>query len=252
VQRYVEKYEVGVKLPPLIVQKDTYVLIAGYHRYEALKRLGRDEVEVEIVDIPDSELIYEAYRSNDPHGLPVSKLKRNLLIWRAYNVDGKNQEQIAETFQLSQSRVNQILKEMEYATMSQGEFFNYINTNKIKVVPKNKAKKRKQIIELIKEGKLSNIEIAKQTDSSEGYVSQIKQELEKWNQQAVVLFKIQKVDLLKLLKSALVNGLLKSCVLTFTSDKLIIKNISETVGVVAEFTQEYFLDYEDSDLLIGA
>ena len=38
--RYRGQYELGEHLPPLIVQKESCILIDGFHRLEALKRLG--------------------------------------------------------------------------------------------------------------------------------------------------------------------------------------------------------------------
>ena len=98
VERYLEKYENGVELPPLDVQKDTYVLINGYHRYQALKTLGREQVKVKVWEVNDADLLYLAYRLNNEQGQTVNSNARNTLIWRARYSDKKSQKEIWTNF----------------------------------------------------------------------------------------------------------------------------------------------------------
>ena len=52
ITQYKEQYELGESLPPLVIQKEKHILIDGFHRLEAQKRLGWEETEVELRDIP--------------------------------------------------------------------------------------------------------------------------------------------------------------------------------------------------------
>lgn len=62
------------RLPPLLVQKGTLVLIGGHHRLHALE--GRDVVAVFEEDVPD-ELMWEwAVRDNVSHGKPMTAKER--------------------------------------------------------------------------------------------------------------------------------------------------------------------------------
>lgn len=73
--------EVFDALPPVIVQKDTGVLIDGFHRVAAAKHIGRYDVPADEVDIPDDELFAEACKRNNAHGLALSNDERNEAIW---------------------------------------------------------------------------------------------------------------------------------------------------------------------------
>ena len=81
VARYQELYEEG-KGKPLTVQKGTLVLIDGYHRLEAAKRAGLEEIEVEEIDVPDdlSSQLVAAYRANRDHGVPSDRSQSSWLV----------------------------------------------------------------------------------------------------------------------------------------------------------------------------
>jgi DNA-binding CsgD family transcriptional regulator len=62
VERYVEALGAGDRFPPIILEAGTNRLLDGMHRYQAHRRLGRDEIDAEFHEIPDGEppLLYAA------------------------------------------------------------------------------------------------------------------------------------------------------------------------------------------------
>lgn len=66
------------KLPPILVQKDTFTLIDGKHRLHAAFEAAASTVHIliEEMDIPDSELWIEAYRANKSHGRALTTAER--------------------------------------------------------------------------------------------------------------------------------------------------------------------------------
>jgi ParB-like chromosome segregation protein Spo0J len=78
VQRYLEDIKEGIQFPPIKVQKDTFILIDGLHRLNAMKAAGMLNVPVEEVECDDIELALEAYKSNSLHGLMLSTEDRHL------------------------------------------------------------------------------------------------------------------------------------------------------------------------------
>ena len=99
IERYMTLYEQG-KTKALTVQKGTKVLIDGFHRLEALKRLGKEYVGVEDRDLPDSELLVEAYLMNKGHGVPITREERNNLIIKLRFDQERTLEEIAKTVDL--------------------------------------------------------------------------------------------------------------------------------------------------------
>jgi ParB-like chromosome segregation protein Spo0J len=72
IEEYAARYEEGLKLPPLSVVKvdDRYILVDGFHRYAALKKLGDYEVEVTILKgETEEDAKYMSWAANKTHGL---------------------------------------------------------------------------------------------------------------------------------------------------------------------------------------
>jgi len=67
--------EVLDDLPPIMVQRDTFVLIDGRHRLEATIGVG-DHVRIVEVDVPDIELHTAAVKANRGHGVPLTAKER--------------------------------------------------------------------------------------------------------------------------------------------------------------------------------
>ena len=174
VMRYLEKYENGVELPPLDVQKDTYVLINGYHRYQALKNLGKEQVKVKLWEVNDKDLIYLAYSLNDEQGQAVNSSARNALIFRARHSDKKGLKEIGQIFGITESRVSQILERIEnsYRESQALDLVDQITAKEVKVDLREKVSKV-EVLKKINEG-ITQSEIAKEFGITEGRVSQIR------------------------------------------------------------------------------
>jgi ParB-like chromosome segregation protein Spo0J len=65
-----------VKLPSILVQKNSLRIIDGMHRVEAAKLCGLHAISVRIVDCTDQEALVLAVKSNTLHGLPLSRADR--------------------------------------------------------------------------------------------------------------------------------------------------------------------------------
>ncbi|MDD5529542.1 MAG: hypothetical protein PHX21_05870 [bacterium] len=108
ISRYEELYTSG-KTKPLLIQKGTNRIIDGFHRNSALIRRGIEKVDVEEIDVSNSDIRAEIYRCNAAHGVPYSKEERNKLIEDLYIKDRKTQEQISEIIGIAQSTVSAII-----------------------------------------------------------------------------------------------------------------------------------------------
>lgn len=72
IEAYRERLE---DLPPVTVQRDTFVLIDGRHRLEA--HIGvSDHIRIVELDIEDYELFEYALRANRAHGVPLTARER--------------------------------------------------------------------------------------------------------------------------------------------------------------------------------
>src|SRR5262245_5583168 len=67
VRHLVDVLEAGTKLPRITVQRDTRVVLNGWHRVKAYKHLGRSRIEVEEVDggTSNAELLLFACRQDE-------------------------------------------------------------------------------------------------------------------------------------------------------------------------------------------
>lgn len=68
----------GVELPPVLAGRinGTLVLLDGFHRAEAHRKVGRLEIEVEVVDTTPREARWLAARGNLTHGLQLKPRER--------------------------------------------------------------------------------------------------------------------------------------------------------------------------------
>ena len=112
IKRYQEAYEIGEDMPPLIVQKEKLILIDGYHRHEALTRLGREEVEIELRDIPEDEIPIESIRCNRKHGRSFTVEETDDLIWYLKTQRGLTHQQIADIMLCSVGTISNKLKKL--------------------------------------------------------------------------------------------------------------------------------------------
>jgi hypothetical protein len=73
IERYALDFD---KLPPIVVQKDTFKLIGGKSRLLAAPKATRDHVRIAELDVPDEELWELAYQDNREHGVPYKLSER--------------------------------------------------------------------------------------------------------------------------------------------------------------------------------
>jgi predicted XRE-type DNA-binding protein len=101
------------ELPPISADRQTKVVLDGWHRIEAHKLEGETTIAVEFEDCPAHLLMARAYALNARHGLPVANDVRDRIILDLRQ--GKNghdpltEKEIAQVMGLSQQRVNQVL-----------------------------------------------------------------------------------------------------------------------------------------------
>ncbi len=108
IQRYTERYESDPdSLPPIVLQKETQLLIDGFHRKQAMELAGLEKCFAEIIETDNPRL--EAIRRNREHGVPLTKEERNNQI-EVLHEEGLTQTDIGDLFNLSQNRVSEILK----------------------------------------------------------------------------------------------------------------------------------------------
>lgn len=72
-----ERYALAFdELPPVLVQKDTFLLIDGYHRLCAAPKAWSDCVRIVEMDISDAEVWEWAFVENREHGVPLTQAER--------------------------------------------------------------------------------------------------------------------------------------------------------------------------------
>jgi ParB-like chromosome segregation protein Spo0J len=94
VEEYREAMEIGSEFPPITVwQKgDEFWLIDGMHRLMASKRLGRETIKAEIVELKDMLEAEILAITKNRHGLPLTKEEKRLLCQNLYSKNVKIQE----------------------------------------------------------------------------------------------------------------------------------------------------------------
>ena len=64
--------DVGVRLPPILVRRQTMQVIDGAHRLEAARLRGDTEIDARVVDEDEATSFLLAVRANIMHGMPLS------------------------------------------------------------------------------------------------------------------------------------------------------------------------------------
>ena len=98
-----EAIRAGVKLPPLVASRNGKLLIDGVHRSRALlEELGAEVThEVEFRDYKDrNEMLADAVRIQDSHGLPLDQYERIAFIAKASDL-GFTKESIGEILHMT-------------------------------------------------------------------------------------------------------------------------------------------------------
>lgn len=109
VEFYASLLDAGTKLKPIKLQKNTNLLIGGWHRIEAAKLVGKEKILALVGEVPDKDLHLEAFLDNQGHGVQYSKEERNKLIISMYKQDNKTQQEIAEVFGVTRTAISKIL-----------------------------------------------------------------------------------------------------------------------------------------------
>jgi len=250
VEMYRQNLEAGTDLPPLVVQKNTFALIDGFHRYHAAKRLKKEKVEIEIVDIPDSELRAEAVRRNIKHGKRFTRGEiRATIIFLRFR-DKKSLKEIAQIVDLSEGRISQILMEYRHGAR---QFFSDLTPKVPKIDLRVKADHytKAEILEELEAG-LSGKEIADKHKISQGLVSQIKKKNQEWLT-SPVYFKMEQIRAVDLLEIAFMNKQFNQAKFEFKEDGITIRNSmgEEFPLCIAKFDVESFLHYRLSHPIDG-
>lgn len=73
--------EILDELPPIVVQRDTLVVIDGAHRVAAAWKALRWSIPVIEIDVTDDELADEACRANVKHGIQLTATERRKAAW---------------------------------------------------------------------------------------------------------------------------------------------------------------------------
>ena len=95
------------QLPPVRVDRQTRVLLDGYHRMKVHQELGRPEIPVIFEDCPPHAHLARSLELN-LHGTPIPTLQRNRVLVHL-SQQGFSQTEMAKVAGLTQERVSQIL-----------------------------------------------------------------------------------------------------------------------------------------------
>jgi ParB-like chromosome segregation protein Spo0J len=95
VEMFVDLLEAGTQLPPITVQRETGVVLAGVHRMKAYQRLERGSIPAVEVDVADEDLLTFAYQQDDMAALPYTLPDQQDVARRHYE-SGKNIATVAE------------------------------------------------------------------------------------------------------------------------------------------------------------
>ena len=108
----VNSYRLAIDdLPPIIVTQEGF-LVDGYHRFVAHKLEGRKEIAVEIVDIPQDRILWEATKRNADHGKQLSMKEKRFLARQFYENNGVTQVEIKGVLSVSESTLSNWLSDL--------------------------------------------------------------------------------------------------------------------------------------------
>jgi hypothetical protein len=138
------------KLPPIVVTKDK-ILVDGYHRLLAHRLAGSAEIEVEVVDVPQDQILLEATRRNSLHGKQLTRAEKQRLARHFYKSNHLTLSEISNVLAVSQGTLSNWLKDL---------------------INQEKEELKKQIIDLYLQC-YTQEEIANKVGISQGRVAQI-------------------------------------------------------------------------------
>ena len=102
-----EKYESGTSKAILVkeIDRQHFILIDGYHRLEAIKRLNKRKIEAEIIEIDDKDIYSKAVEYNVEHGVRLTNEEEENVILNFID-EFKSDEEIAGIFHLARRTIN--------------------------------------------------------------------------------------------------------------------------------------------------
>jgi len=107
VEEYKEAMSEGEQFPPIVVwdKGEHYWLIDGMHRLIATKRLGKDTIKAEVVELENElEARLLAIEKNASHGIPLDKEEKKELARLLY-ADGVEIEKLRKLFRVSERTI---------------------------------------------------------------------------------------------------------------------------------------------------
>jgi|GEM_PF-6552429 len=106
VEEYKEAMELGSEFPPITVwQKgEEYWLIDGMHRLLATKRLGRETIKAEVVELKDMLEAKIMAITKNRHGLPLLKEEKRILAQNLY-MEGVEITELMKIFGVSERTI---------------------------------------------------------------------------------------------------------------------------------------------------
>ncbi|NVM24261.1 MAG: helix-turn-helix domain-containing protein, partial [Desulfobacterales bacterium] len=110
IQRYRDCLQ---ELPPIVVDKETLLVLDGRHRIEAHKREGVESISVTYESCAPHLFLAKSYALNARHGLPVDNNMRDRIIVELRQgkdgYDPMGEEEIADIMGISRPRVSQVI-----------------------------------------------------------------------------------------------------------------------------------------------
>src|SRR5437870_2992592 len=108
IAQYTEAMRAGAIFPPIHADRQSYRIIDGWHRLEAYKRIGAEEVPVVLEDTKDdAELYMKAVVANSEHGRSFSPYDYSRILLRADEL-GLQRELISGVLHITGRRVEEI------------------------------------------------------------------------------------------------------------------------------------------------
>lgn len=111
IQKYAENLDC---MPPIEINQD-YILIDGYHRWTAYKKLEIEEIEVIVIQTKsDNEILALSIEKNAKHGLQLNDKDKKSMAIRLYNSGvGIDKKEIARILSVKKNTIDKYLVDIE-------------------------------------------------------------------------------------------------------------------------------------------
>ncbi len=129
--------------PALIVTREM-ILIDGFHRFEAAKRRGDEEIEAEIMDVDEEGALALAAKLNTTHGKRLAVLELAERIKLLIEEKGWPQQRAAEYFNKGQSWISHhvsIANNLDTTLMTRVINLDYRSARELAKLPQNKQER---------------------------------------------------------------------------------------------------------------